>query len=129
MGTQQLTKYVIVGGIGFIIDGGLFSALVASHLNPYESRAISFTAAVSVTWILNRRFTFDTAPPEARRVESPLAIYIWVQLLGALLNLSIFFLLELLNPLPNLPEITYLALGSLISMFATYYLSSKKVFN
>jgi len=129
MGKQQFTKYVIVGGIGFIIDGGLFSALVASHLNPYESRAISFPAAVSVTWILNRRFTFDTAPPQARRVESQLAIYIWIQLLGALLNLSIFFLLELINPVPNLPKITYLALGSLISMFATYYLSSKKVFN
>ena len=129
MTSQKLAMYATVGTIGFIVDSGIFSVLLFSHFNPYVSRAVSFPAAVFVTWILNRHLTFGNFKSRSWGGKSALPLYLGVQSIGALLNLSIFVFLELLDPLPYLPELAYLGFGSLISMFVTYYLSSNKVFN
>lgn len=44
---RRIIAFTIVGGIGFLIDGGIVSLLVEIiKLNPFISRAISFPVAV-----------------------------------------------------------------------------------
>ncbi len=54
--------FAVVGAVGFLVDAGVLTALVNGlGANPYAARAVSFPAAVTATWWLNRRWTFAPA--------------------------------------------------------------------
>ena len=56
----EILRFCIVGGAGFIVDAGGMSTLVALHLaDPVLARAVSFSLAVCLTFLLNRLWTFD----------------------------------------------------------------------
>lgn len=55
---RQILLFCIVGGAGFFVNAFMLRALQGS-CGPYLAQAIGFSFAVVVTWVLNRRFTFD----------------------------------------------------------------------
>jgi putative flippase GtrA len=61
---HEASKYLIVGAGGFIIDVGIFNLLSISssqgmlNLDPFSIKAISFTFAVTFTYVANSRWTF-----------------------------------------------------------------------
>lgn len=81
---NQFLRFCIVGAIGFLIDAGILQALVVGmDSNPYGARIISFLAAASGTWLLNRRYTFAV---DKKPKTSEWLYYMACMVLGALVN-------------------------------------------
>ena len=88
----QASTFFFIGIVGFIIDGGILTLLHAGFdFSPVSARFVSFPVAVSVTWLLNRHFTF--ARREGRHIGKEWLLYGIVNTTGALLNLGCFILL------------------------------------
>lgn len=89
---HQFLSFSIVGIVGFIIDAGILQLLVTlGGLNPYISRLFSYLIAATLTWQLNRHYTF----PKQTDVKPH---HQWLHYLGAngiggLLNYGIYALL------------------------------------
>lgn len=87
---REALRFALIGATGFVVDGGLLLGLHQEGLALLPARLLSFSVAVTVTWALNRRYTFSRrrgrALPEWRR-------YALVNGVGALLNLGGFFAL------------------------------------
>jgi len=115
-------RFLVVGTIGFMVDGGLLQAAIHFfHLSPLWARAPSFSVAVLVTWYLNRNFTFRT--PEKKFSES-FPAYLASNALGLSLNFSIYSLCVLWNLLP-LPA---LAIASVAALFFNFAMARFVVF-
>lgn len=119
-------RYAIVGGIGFAVDGGALTLLVNGlAYGHYISRLVSFPLAVTVTWLINRRWVFAAGTPSGREYSG----YFVVQVIGALINLGIYVVvIELFPGLASLPVIP-LAVGSAVALFANFLLVRRWVFN
>ncbi len=84
--TQGL-RYLVVGGIGFVVDAGVLWLMVRAGANPWAARLVSFPAAVLVTWWLNRVWTFQSREASPGREAST---YFLVQIVGALTNFAVY---------------------------------------
>lgn len=85
---NQFLRFCMVGAVGFVIDAGILQFLVSVFgMNPYLARVISFLVAASVTWLMNRRYTFDV---EHAATHSEWVRYITIMVLGALVNYAAF---------------------------------------
>ena len=81
---SQFAKFCIAGGLAFVVDAGVLMALADGlGMNPYLGRVLSFLAAATTTWWINRRFTFRVAasPTRAEWVR-----YVGLMVLGAAVN-------------------------------------------
>jgi putative flippase GtrA len=104
---REFLRYCIVGGVGFVVDGGLLwwltadgvasgdaingdtiSGDVVSGFDPYLARLISFPVAVTVTWILHRFWTFERGRDTAAKRQY--AGYFILQLAANLINYSAY---------------------------------------
>ncbi len=84
----QMLRFGAVGGVGFVVDGGLLWLLIGFDLNPYLARALSFPVAVVVTWALNRNWTFRATRDASR--QGQFGRYFGVQIVGSLTNYLIY---------------------------------------
>lgn len=125
--SQRLPGFAAVGAIGFFIDASILTLLMTSvDLNPYTARAISFTAAVTSTWYVNRRWVFNQRAVQMSGREY--ASYVVVQVIGAIINLLVFIAaIELIENLRNIPVIP-LAMGAGVALLFNYGASSRFVF-
>jgi putative flippase GtrA len=116
----------VAGVIGFCLDGGLLTILLRQGWDVIPSRLLSFSAAVSATWLLNRLWTF--ARRNVGNIGREYANYFGTQVLGAIINLSIFF--ALIGLLPDLREVAIvpLAFGAAVSLAFNYLVSKHYVF-
>ena len=124
---RLLPGFILVGAIGFVIDAGILTALVnglgAGH---YAARALSFTAAVTATWYMNRRWVF--AKIATRKRSREYTSYLIVQAIGAVINLSIFVAaIEFLPDLAKVPVIP-LAIGAAVALLFNFSASRRFVF-
>ena len=127
VGRSELLRFAIVGGVGFLVDAGVLMALVrGASLDPYSGRVISFVAAATTTWWLNRIFTFTDAAahPIARQWASFLAVSIG----GALINYGVYVATLQLWPLAKLWPVIGVAFGSLAGMAFNFPASKLLVF-
>lgn len=88
----QITRFGTVGGVGFVVDGGLLWSLLTIGLDPYLARLLSFPVAVVVTWALNRNWTFQ-GTRDARKRHREFGRYFGVQIVGTLTNYSLYSLI------------------------------------
>lgn len=123
---SEFARFVLVGGAGFCIDGGLLSLLMHSGWEIFPARSVSFILAVTSTWALNRFWTFEVARRMGMRREY--TSYIVTQVLGAVINLAIFFILIKLYPLLRSTPLIPLAFGASIALVFNYTVSKKYVF-
>ena len=124
---RRLPGFVFVGAIGFLIDAGMLTALVTGFgAGHYVARAISFTVAVTATWYMNRRWVFERVT--AHRSRREYTAYVVVQVIGAVINLSIYVaVIELVPRLAGMPVIP-LALGAAAALLFNFGASSRFVF-
>jgi len=92
-----------------------------SHIS---ARALSFAAAVTVTWYLNRRWVFSPTVDRAREYGS----YFGVQMVGAMINLGTYAsVIAVFPPLAGLPVLP-LAVGSALALLFNYTAATRWVF-
>ena len=86
---EEFRRFAAVGAIGFVVDGALLQLLVsAAGWSPLTARLVSFPVALTVTFLLNRRWTFGRH--QAPRALQSYGAYTVVQIAGALINLAVF---------------------------------------
>ena len=126
---RQLFRYLQVGSAGFIADIGVLALLIyvldfgQTDVGLVVSRVISFLAAITVTYILNARYTFG-----ASLRESNFTGYVLIQSLGAAINLGTYTLLILFGPLHEAP-LGALVIGSAFATTSNFLLVRKFVYN
>jgi len=83
-GLQRLLWFTVAGAAGYVVDVGVL-LLLQPQLGPYGARAVSFLAAASFTWVVNRSFAFAglTAPMSARQEY---VRYLLLMLIGGTVN-------------------------------------------
>ena len=111
---QQFLRFAAVGGVGFVVDAVALYLLVETGGAPLLMRLCSFALAVTVTWALNRVWTF--AQGGQRRVRTEYAAYLSVQTVGVAINYAVYALvLSLLTPSPA-HAVLALACGSVVAL-------------
>ena len=124
---QRMVRYTIVGIAGFGIDAGILSLIIyTSSAGPYIARGPSFLAAVTVTWALNRRTTFDSISHLIPKVEY--RRYVWVQVIGAVTNLGVYATAIAVVPWFAVVPVIPLALGGGVALIMNFGLSRIYVF-
>lgn len=124
----QFMRFGLVGAVGFVIDAGVLSLLInITQLGPYISRIISYLCAATVTWLLNRTFTF--AVRANKSISTEWLKYISANLLGALLNYGIYSILVMHVAIVNVHPVLGVAAGSFAGMLVNFSLSRIYVFD
>ena len=116
---------MVVGALGFVVDAAILSSLVHfGGWSPYTARALSFAAAVTVTWYCNRRFVFVAT----NRASREYGAYFTVQLIGAAINVGAYaVIIELVPTLARTPVVP-LACGAALALLFNYFASGRFVF-
>jgi putative flippase GtrA len=126
---RQFLRFGSVGIAGFLVDAGVLRGLVELGLGVYTGRVISFLAAATTTWVLNRSFTFrrDAASAFAHPAAE-WASYLGLMAVGGLVNYGIYSMAVLLSPtIHAYPEIG-VALGSLAGMLINFWSAKRVIF-
>lgn len=87
---KEFLSFVVVGAIGFGVDLGVLY-LLAPYLGWYGARVVSFIAAATATWVLNRHFTFRERRSGASILRE-YAHYLLTMVGGALVNYAAYVL-------------------------------------
>ncbi|RYC28823.1 GtrA family protein [Lichenibacterium minor] len=113
----QFARFAAVGGVGFCVDAGVLLVLVrVFRTDPIPSRLLSSAVAVVATYALNRVWAFRAQVGFLRG----LGLYIAVQGLGFVCNLSIYSALYLLVPPPWNAPLACLAVASAFALVINY---------
>ena len=119
----EFARFVLVGGTGFLIDGGVLSLLLERQWDAGAARAISFSLAVAWTYALNRSLTFKARRASARVEQGTAVAYFIIQGVGALTNFGVFLAALAFRPewrsFPWLP----LAIGAVFGLAVNFTLS------
>ncbi len=122
---QEFLRFAVVGVVGLGVD---LAVLYASAwlLGWYAARVLSFTAAASATWWLNRRYTFQAAADDTS-VWTQYSRYMVSMLGGAALNYAAYAAVLRWSELPGKAALG-VAAGSLAGMTANYLSARYLVF-
>lgn len=112
---QKLSRFGLVGGIGFVVDAGLTTTLIHAGLDPFSARVIAIAFAMLVTWRLNRAITFG-ASDTSQKSEG--VRYFAVALAAAAVNYAAYA--GLMLTLPALIPAIAVALATGVSMVVSY---------
>ncbi len=95
--TPAFLRYLVVGGVGFVLDAGGAEIFYHLGLDVHAARALSMTGAIGCTYLFHRYYTFtDSRKPV--RTSSQFVAFGAVQLTAAALNYAIFCLVLWLQP-------------------------------
>ena len=124
---KQFIAFSIVGTIGFIVDAGTLHLLLAtSGLGFYLGRLFSYLTAASVTWFLNRRFTFKDRRKSGRARQW--GRFLIVNTSGGIVNYCIYSLLVFGYPFFQEWPVVAVAIGSLAGLVVNFTASKYLVF-
>jgi putative flippase GtrA len=124
---EGFPAFVVVGGIGFVIDASILAVLVHGYSwGDYSARIVSFAVAVTVTWYLNRRYVFAARKTINRRSEY--SRYLGVQFIGMAINFLVYSLCIASSQTMDQWPVLALAVGSAVALFFNYFGSRMFVF-
>ena len=124
--TSQFVRFAVIGTIGFAVDGSILHLLVSkAGWSPFTARALSFPPAVTVTFLLNRFWTFRGLRLPAAQAYGA---YTLIQVIGALINLLVFTLCVLVVPSLYSWPLVALAIGAAAALLFNFAASRKLVF-
>lgn len=118
---RQLLRFGAVGIAGLAIDVAVLEVALALGAGFYGGRALSFLAAASGTWLLNRLWTFRSETARASRgLASEWARYVALMLAGGSVNYAVYALcIESSASARTWPALA-VAAGSLAGMAVNY---------
>ncbi|MDA8165400.1 MAG: GtrA family protein [Desulfobacteraceae bacterium] len=120
-------RFCLVGGVGFVADAGSLQLLVSpGGLSPYASRVLSYLFAATVTWRLNRSFTFTACSNDCW--QGQWLRYVAVNAIGGGMNYGIFALAVFLSGLVRHHLYLGVAAGSAVGLAVNFAASRFWVF-
>jgi putative flippase GtrA len=121
----QFLRFGTVGFAGFLADTAVVYALRAS-VGLYVAGTLSYVISATVTWALNRIWTFrGTGSGPAHRQWM---LFLAANALGFVLNRGAYFTLITLSPLCVAYPVLAILGGVAAGMFLNFYLSRTLVF-
>ena len=116
---DKLPGFLIVGTIGLLVDAAVLALLVFGFgWGNYSARLVSFSLAVTVTWVLNRNFVFSDGKRASRKEEY--MRYLTMQGVGMALNYGIYSTCIILSERMNDQPLIALFIGSACAMVINY---------
>jgi putative flippase GtrA len=127
---SQFLRFCVVGTVGFVVDAGLLYALMrGAGADPYSGRVASFLVAASVTWALNRSFTFRSETAGARdRMHRQWRDYVALMAVGAAINYGVYVLCLLNSPVMRAIPTLAVAVGAVVALAFNYLASKNLIF-
>lgn len=123
----QFLRFGVVGVAGFLVDAGVLTAMLWLGLGPYAGRVVSYLAAASTTFALNRAWTFRTASREAP-VAAQWGRFVLLNLVGFVANYGTYAALVAGTEIVAAHPVLGVAAGSVAGMFINFGLSRRYVF-
>ena len=123
----QFLRFGAVGTIGFLVDAATLLAAVALGAGPHGGRLLSYLAAATTTWALNRAWTFRgraAGAPAGRQW----ALFVVLNLAGFAANYGTYLAVTAWLGTAPWQLILAVAAGSLAGMFINFGLSRQLVF-
>lgn len=118
----EMTRFLVVGGVSFVIDLGVFNLLVfgPGHVLLHKTttaNVIAITIATLVSWLGNRHWTF--ADKRTDRQSRELLVYAAINVVAALVPVGTVALARYTFSLDdalalNVAKVTGIALGTVI---------------
>ncbi|HEX4171001.1 MAG TPA: GtrA family protein [Acetobacteraceae bacterium] len=121
----QFLMFGAVGAIGFLFDTATVYTLRHS-LGLYGAGMVAYLVAATVTWLLNRLWTFRGSSTGS--VHRQWARFLMVNLLGFVLNRGTYALLVTFVARCAAQPVYAVGAGALAGMFLNFYLSRTMVF-
>lgn len=123
----ELFRFGVVGVAGFVVDASVLTLGLHAGTGPWLGRALSYLAAATVTFSLNRAWTFRTAD-RSSSVARDWGVFLLVNLVGFGCNYGTYA--ALIAGVPFMREVPVLAVaaGSLAGMAGNFLLSKRYVF-
>jgi putative flippase GtrA len=120
----QIWRFGLVGVVGYIVNAGLVESLVL-NMGPLHAQMLAFPAAVTVTWWLNRRFTFGASH---HAIHHEWLRYVLANMLGWTANNGAYLWMIFSVPLAYQHPALAVAVGSLAGMVLNFSASRLIVF-
>lgn len=111
---RPFMRFVVIGGVGFVIDAGLTHSLILCGLSAWWARIPAIGAAMAFTWQGNRRWTYGIAQKPGWREAGR---YLGVAGAMACLNYTVYSFLTLAGVPPIVGIVVATALQSGIGFF------------
>ncbi len=123
MPSSEFLKFMIVGGVAFLVDAGLLLITTELlNLPPEIGRIFSFLGAVTTTWYLNRTYTFTTA---SRPTLKEFVSYVLAMSFGLAVNYAVFVALIRLNEIAGAYPVLALVPSTLAGMIINFLFSRR----
>lgn len=120
----ELVRFSMVGCVGFAVDAGLTLFLTQGLLwSPTISRIVAFVLAASITWALNRRFTFRSSTGRGTWLT-----YVAFTSFGALINVGTYLAWIQIAGTQAIMILLGVALGSGVGLGFNFWASRRLVF-
>lgn len=110
--------------------GVLYLLIYAFDANLYVGRIFSYLSAVTITWVLNRAFTFNSGNQQVNHTGllKQWSRFATCNALGAVINYTIYAVLITYFSVLYASPVFAVAIGTLFSVNVNFFLSKKYVF-
>lgn len=122
----EFIRFGVVGTVGFVVDTAVLYAALAAGAGLYWGRVLSYVAAATGNWALNRAWTFRSAGREGAGRQW--IMFLLVNLVGFAVNYSTYALLVANLPVVAAQPILGVAAGSIAGLAGNFLLSRRFVF-
>ncbi|MDE1892694.1 MAG: GtrA family protein [Betaproteobacteria bacterium] len=124
---QHYFSFIVAGTCGFIVDAGVVTILSKFWgMGLVLAKVFSFLLAVTVTWIINRRYTFKYQYNKS--LVNEWVHYFLANSVGAIINNSLYIIMIMSVTTTKIYPALAVAIGSLGGMFFNYIASRWWVF-
>lgn len=122
----QFGRFCAVGSVGFLVDAALLQGLISiMGTGPYLARIFSFLGASTLTWALNRGYTFHGRPAKNTSVQAEWLRYTGLMVLGAAVNYATYVCCLITYPLAAQFPVLGVAAGSLAGLVLNFATSRR----
>jgi len=124
---SQFLRFSLVGVAGLLVDTAALYAALALGAGLYSGRVVSYIAAATATWALNRRFTFESAANDSGKLMQ-WAKFLAANSVGGLVNYSLYAILVATSTTVAAMPFLGVGAGSIAGLAVNFTLSRKLVF-